>query len=147
MSTISSGSSGLTWTSDNSSNLAITLTSIVDNTGNTIPSTTLVKGAAKAWVNFNGVSGVVINSSFNVSSITRNSAGNYTINFTTSMPNVYYAVSGSVQSTNSFVGNPLGVYVLNNTSPPTTSNVTIVTAYYNQTPYDYPQTSVVIHSS
>jgi hypothetical protein len=90
MSTISSGSSGLTWTSDNSSNLAITLTSIVDNTGNTVTGSTVVKGSAKAWVNFNGTGTVVIRSSFNVSSITDNGTGDYTVNFTNAMVDANY---------------------------------------------------------
>jgi hypothetical protein len=51
-------------------------------------------GIAKAFVNFNGLSGVSINSQFNVSSVTRNGTGNYTINFTTAMPNTNYAVCG-----------------------------------------------------
>jgi hypothetical protein len=48
-------------------------------------------GVAKAWVNFNGVTTATIRGSFNTSSITRNSAGNYTMNFTTAMPNANYA--------------------------------------------------------
>lgn len=51
-------------------------------------------GIAKAWVNFNGVSTTTINSSFNCSSVTRNSSGNYTMNFTTAMPNANYAMAG-----------------------------------------------------
>jgi hypothetical protein len=50
-------------------------------------------GIAKAWVNWAGASGT-INSSFNVSSVTRNSTGNYTVNFTTSMANATYAIAG-----------------------------------------------------
>jgi hypothetical protein len=46
---------------------------------------------AKAWVNFNGTSGT-IRSQYNVSSITRNAAGDYTVNFTTAMPNTNYCV-------------------------------------------------------
>ena len=47
-------------------------------------------GIAKAWVYFTGSTGTVVNS-FNVSSVTRNSTGNYTVNYTTSMPNANYA--------------------------------------------------------
>jgi hypothetical protein len=102
MSTISSGSSGLTWTSDNSSNLAITLTSIVDNTGNTVPSTTLVKGASKAWVNFNGTTSPgTIRGSFNVASVTRTATGVYVVNFTTPMSDANYAVSTIGNNTSS----------------------------------------------
>ena len=39
---------------------------------------------ALAWVNFVGSSGTR-NASYNVSSVTRNSAGNYTINFATAL--------------------------------------------------------------
>jgi hypothetical protein len=58
-------------------------------------------GIAKAWVNFNGTTGA-INSSFNVSSITINNTGYFTVNFTTAMPNTNYVpyvdgtTSGSV---------------------------------------------------
>ena len=40
----------------------------------------------RAWVNFNGTGTVAINNSFNVSSITDVSTGQYTINFATAMP-------------------------------------------------------------
>ena len=52
-------------------------------------------GIAKAWVNFTGSSGA-INGSFNVSSITRNNTGYYTVNFTTAMTNANYTVSAQV---------------------------------------------------
>jgi hypothetical protein len=55
-------------------------------------------GVAKAWVNFNGTGTVAIRDSFNVSSITDNGTGDYTINFTTAMPNANYAVVGSCQN-------------------------------------------------
>jgi hypothetical protein len=49
-------------------------------------------GIAKAWVNFNGTGTVAIRASFNVSSITDNGTGNYSINFTTAMPDTNYVV-------------------------------------------------------
>ncbi len=54
-------------------------------------------GIAKAWVNFNGTGTVAINSSFNVSSITDNGTGDYTVNFTTAMPNATYCMAGSFE--------------------------------------------------
>jgi hypothetical protein len=48
----------------------------------------------RAWVNFNG-STAAIQSSGNVTSITRSSAGNYQVNFTTAMPDANYALAGS----------------------------------------------------
>jgi hypothetical protein len=46
----------------------------------------------RAWVNFNGTGTVAIRASGNVSSITDNGTGHYTINFTTAMPDANYAV-------------------------------------------------------
>lgn len=61
---------------------------IQDTSGNT-------QYTAKAWVSFNGTGTVAINASGNVSSITDNGAGMYRINFTSSMPDIYYAVQVS----------------------------------------------------
>lgn len=48
----------------------------------------------RAWVNFNGTGTVAIRASGNVSSITDNGVGDYTVNFTTPMPDANYAVLG-----------------------------------------------------
>ena len=48
--------------------------------------------ACRAWVNFNGTGTVAIRASGNVSSITDNGTGDYTVNFTTAMPDVNYSV-------------------------------------------------------
>ena len=48
-------------------------------------------GIAKAWVNFDGSGTPAIRDSFNVSSITDNGTGDYTINFTTAFANTNYA--------------------------------------------------------
>jgi hypothetical protein len=45
---------------------------------------------ALAWVNFNGTGTVAIRSSYNVSSITDNGTGDYTINFTTALADANY---------------------------------------------------------
>lgn len=47
---------------------------------------------ARAWVNFNGTGTVAIRESVNISSITDNGTGNYTLNFTTAMPDANYVV-------------------------------------------------------
>jgi hypothetical protein len=56
------------------------------------PATVNTNQLAKAWVNFDGVTTTTINSSFNVSSVTRNSTGDYTVNFTNAMSNANYAI-------------------------------------------------------
>ena len=50
----------------------------------------------RAWVNFNGTGTVAIRASGNVSSITDNGTGDYTVNFTTAMPNTNYVLAGAV---------------------------------------------------
>ena len=45
----------------------------------------------RAWVNFNGTGTVAIRASGNVSSITDNGTGDYTVNFTTAMPDANYS--------------------------------------------------------
>jgi hypothetical protein len=63
--------------------------------------------ACRAWVNFNGTGTVAIRASGNVSSITDNAVGNYTVNFATAMSDANYVVgtaigwNGSVVSSNS----------------------------------------------
>lgn len=44
----------------------------------------------RAWVNFNGTGTVAIRASFNVSSITDNGTGDYTVNFTTAFADINY---------------------------------------------------------
>ena len=54
----------------------------------------------RAWVNFNGTGTVAIRSSGNVTSITDNATGQYTVNFTNAMPDANYSVSGGASSSN-----------------------------------------------
>jgi len=79
-----------------------TITNAMINDG-TIEATKLSGGqtgsapafTVRAWVNFNGTGTVAIRDSGNVSSITDNGAGNYTVNFTTAMPHANYSVGAS----------------------------------------------------
>ncbi|WAX94148.1 hypothetical protein N7E70_021085 [Aminobacter sp. NyZ550] len=52
------------------------------------------QGVAKAWINFNGDGTVAIRDSYNVTSITDNGTGDYTLNFTIALANANYAVVG-----------------------------------------------------
>jgi uncharacterized protein (AIM24 family) len=61
----------------------------------TTPVGTAPSYSARAWVNFNGTGTVAIRASGNVSSITDNGTGDYTVNFTTAMPDANYSVAGS----------------------------------------------------
>ena len=61
---------------------------LLNTAGNESPIS--VPGAAKAWLNFNGVGTVAIRDSFNVSSVTDNGTGDFTVNFTSAMANANY---------------------------------------------------------
>jgi hypothetical protein len=71
----------------------------LSNQGGTasVPSETVINGTAKAWVNFNGQGTPAITASFNVSSITDNGTGDYTLNFTTAFSDTKYAAVASDQ--------------------------------------------------
>jgi hypothetical protein len=69
--------------------VASTPPTIQDSAGTTIGT------FCRAWVNFNGTGTVAIRASFNVSSITDNGTGDYTLNFTTAMPDANYSVVAS----------------------------------------------------
>ena len=58
-----------------------------------VPVNTVAQGSAKAWVNFNGMGTVAIRASFNVSSITDNGTGDYTVNFTNAMVDANYVMT------------------------------------------------------
>jgi len=79
----------------------------------------------RAWVNFNGTGTVAIRASGNVSSITDNGVGDYTVNFTTAMSDANYSAvvtSGGWGSAYSYSGTYVG-----SGATPTTSSIRIVT--------------------
>ena len=78
----------------------------------------------RAWVNFNGTGTVAIRGSGNVSSITDNGTGNYTINFTTAMPDANYAVKGTCNGVPGATSNSAGIYSTSNAG----ANANITTA-------------------
>jgi hypothetical protein len=61
------------------------------------PSGSAPSYTCRAWVNFNGTGTVAIRASGNVSSITDNGTGDFTINFTTAMPDTNYSCVGSIK--------------------------------------------------
>ena len=49
----------------------------------------------RAWINFNGTGTVEIRDNFNISSLTDDGTGQYTLNFTNGMPNANYCFAGT----------------------------------------------------
>ncbi|MBM5801691.1 MAG: hypothetical protein FJ077_12845 [Cyanobacteria bacterium K_DeepCast_35m_m2_023] len=56
---------------------------------------TCLTQTCRAWVNFNGTGAVAIRASYNVSSITDNGTGDYTVNFTTALADANYGFIGT----------------------------------------------------
>ena len=84
----------------------------------------------RAWVNFNGTGTVAIRASFNVSSITDNGTGDYTVNFATAMPDANYSANAIGYADN--VSYTLNLY-LTEATVPTTSLFRAVTRQTNTT--------------
>jgi len=80
----------------------------------------------RAWVNFNGTGSVAIRSDGNVSSITDNGTGVYTVNFTTAMPDANYCAVAST-GRDSTGGANLGASFNFGGTAPTTSAIKLNT--------------------
>jgi hypothetical protein len=64
----------------------------------------------RAWVTFNGTGTPAIRASGNVSSITDNGTGDYTVNFTTAMQDINYCTTGACQRVNGGSDVIFGIY-------------------------------------
>lgn len=69
----------------------LSIDTLQNGAGESVPVTTVINGSAKAWVNFDGSSGA-IRKAFNVSSVTKGGTGNYTVNFSTPLSDINYSV-------------------------------------------------------
>jgi hypothetical protein len=91
--------------------------------------------ACRAWVSFNGAGTVAIRASGNVSSITDNGVGQYTINFTTAMPDANYCVALSTTDLNSGGNSSQYAYVSDTSAVRTTSAFRLVSLTANGSAY------------
>lgn len=74
----------------------LTISTLNDSSG-VLATQNGMSGIAKAWVSFDSsVTTPTIRGAFNVSSVTRNGTGIWTINFTTAMPDANYSWVGNV---------------------------------------------------
>ena len=97
----------------------------------------------RAWVNFNGTSTVAIRGSGNVTSITDNGTGDYTVNFTTAMPDVNYSAQVSAGRNPNGVGGGERVS-FNYVDNYTTSSVRVINTQPSSTNFDQPSMFVEI---
>lgn len=99
-------------------------------------------GVAKAWVNFNGTGTVSIRDSYNVSSITDNGTGDYTINFTNNFANANYTGHVTAGSSTIFL-NAYGVFPIS--AAPTVSAARIGVKTDNNAAFDGEYTHAVFY--
>ena len=117
---------------------------VTTNAGGSVNPSTNVEGinySCRAWVNFNGTGTVAIRGSGNVTSITDNGTGDYTINFTTAMVDVNYCIAGaagSATTTLANVGQPFG------STPPATGSVKVSVVFANGSVFDAPTINVAV---
>ena len=90
----------------------LVLSTLNDDTG-ILATQNGMSGIAKAWVNYKGTSPQSIRASFNVSSVTYNSASSYTINFTNAFADTNYAAVGSCSYTGTGSGSWVGTSTFN----------------------------------
>jgi hypothetical protein len=101
--------------------------------------------ACRAWVNFNGTGTVAIRASGNVSSITDNGVGDYTVNFTTALPDANYSATCVYGSELSVYGGVNGVKVASGVPQQFTSSARIFgVAGASTTAQDNPYLSVSV---
>jgi hypothetical protein len=99
----------------------------------------------RAFVNFNGTGTVAIRASFNVSSITDNGTGDYTVNFTTAMPDANYAWFGMAKNVDGAANYNYPSVGSRSTTVPATSSIRIGTAFQqasSASDFDYVYVSI-----
>jgi hypothetical protein len=105
-----------------------TLVAQTISNGTVSTSTANVINGAKAWVNFNGTGTVAIRASYNVSSITDNGTGSYTVNFTNAFADANYAGVAMIRADTDYaptVGQPHSL------ASQTASQLSLKTGAYN----------------
>jgi hypothetical protein len=107
-----------------------------------VPVDTVISGSAKAWVNFNGTGTVAIRAQFNVSSITDNGVGDYTVNFTTAMVDVNFAWSGNASSA---AANTLGTIIQEYQSGSRTTSTLRINGIQINSPVDLPNIFISVN--
>lgn len=120
----------------------LVLTTLSDGTNST-SATNCIQGSAKAWVSYKGTATRSIYASYNVSSVTFNNTGDYTINFTNALADANYGVVGSASNNNTYGSIIVNINSTssggNLTSAPTTTATRFTVAQpnigYVDTPY------------
>jgi hypothetical protein len=99
--------------------------------------------AARAWVSWDGTGAVAIRAAVNVSSITDNGTGNYTVNFTTAMTDNRYAISG-ILAGESDTGAGILIMFIADPADVLASSVRIRTSTENGNAFDTDNASLIV---
>ena len=130
---------------------SLTISTLNNDTG-VLATQNGMTGIAKIWVYFQGGNGNTagtILGSFNVSSITVNGTGDYTINFTTALANANYAINGTCQfDSGGSTSSAGGFNIARTTGTQTTTSCRVCTFSTYLTSYqDFQFVSVVINGT
>ena len=120
----------------------LTISTLSDGTNST-SATNCIQGSAKAWINYKGTATQSIRASYNVSSVTVNGTGDYTVNFTTAMANANYSTLVSIGPTQGTVADCTVI------TSYTTTGVRISTYYFystSKTSADYSTINIAVFS-
>jgi hypothetical protein len=128
----------------------VVMSTLSDGTNST-SATNPIRGSAKAWIQFSGVT-ATINGSFNISSVTKIATGRYTVTMTTAMANANYAVCASSSPTSTVLSYPPQLFTTEgvanwNTTAPTTTVFGLVTPAYTTSPADMIYVCAAVFSS
>jgi len=119
----------------------------ITNVAGGIPTVKSQQLIPTAWVNFNGTGTVAIRDSEGVSSIGDNGTGDYTINFSTNMPNTNYAVYGSCSNGegDGVAGNDQSLFSnVKKTFSPATTSIRVGTRNVDANQKDMRYTSAIV---
>jgi hypothetical protein len=101
----------------------LTISTLSDGTNST-SSTNCIQGSNKAWCNWAGSTGT-IRTSYNVSSVTRNGTGDWTVNFTNAFADANYCVTNAISLGTTYAFPTFNLYAVagaTSTTAPTASS-------------------------
>lgn len=110
--------------------------------GSIVPIADVINGTARAWVNFNGTGTVAIRASYNVTSITDNGVGDWTVNFTNALADTNYGFSGGAEGESGATSNR---FVASKNGARLTSSLNIYVSDGTGTKVDVPAVSITIN--
>jgi len=98
---------------------------LTHSTAGSLATNYVVNGSSKAWVNFNGTGTIASRDSLNVSSLTDNGQGDYTLSFSNSFSAATYMVSGSASGNADAIRGYTGFMAADHSNAPATGSLRV----------------------